>query len=83
MIKDIAKQVQDKVIEGISDLRDESDREGIRIVFELKRDANPNVVLNLLYKHSQLQTTQSMLMLALVDNQPRVLKAKMKYCIII
>lgn len=74
MIKDIAKQVQDKVIEGISDLRDESDREGIRIVFELKRDANPNVVLNLLYKHSQLQTTQSMLMLALVDNQPRVLK---------
>lgn len=74
MIKDIAKQVQDKVIEGISDLRDESDRDGIRIVFELKRDANPNVVLNLLYKHSQLQTTQSMLMLALVDNQPRVLK---------
>lgn len=74
MIKDIAKQVQDKVIEGISDLRDESDREGLRIVFELKRDANPNVVLNMLYKHSQLQTTQSMLMLALVDNQPRVLK---------
>src|SRR5574344_2050653 len=74
MIKDIAKQVQDKVIEGISDLRDESDRERLRIVFELKRDANPNVVLNLLYKHSQLQTTQSMLMLALVDNQPRVLK---------
>ena len=74
MIKDIAKQVQDKVIEGISDLRDESDRDGLRIVFELKRDANPNVVLNMLYKHSQLQTTQSMLMLALVDNQPRVLK---------
>ena len=74
MIENIAKLVQLKTIEGISDLRDESDREGLRIVIELKRDANPNVVLNLLYKHTQLQTTQSMLMLALVDGQPRVLK---------
>ncbi len=74
LVENIAKLVQLKTIEGISDLRDESDREGLRIVIELKRDANPNVVLNLLYKHTQLQTTQSMLMLALVDGQPRVLK---------
>ena len=74
LVENIAKLVQLKTIEGISDLRDESDREGLRIVIELKRDANPNVVLNLLYKHTQLQTTQSMLMLALVDGQPKVLK---------
>lgn len=73
LVENIAKLVQMKVIEGISDLRDESDREGLRIAIELKRDANPNVVLNLLYKHTQLQTTQSMLMLALVDGQPKVL----------
>ncbi|MDF2865928.1 MAG: gyrA1 [Clostridia bacterium] len=74
LIENIAKLVQLKTIEGISDLRDESDREGLRIVIELKRDANPNVVLNLLYKHTQLQTTVSMLMLALVDNEPKVLR---------
>ena len=74
LVENIAKLVQLKTIEGISDLRDESDRDGLRIVIELKRDANPNVVLNLLYKHTQLQTSQSMLMLALVDGQPRVLK---------
>jgi DNA gyrase subunit A len=74
LIESIAKLVQNKVIEGISDLRDESDREGLRIVIELKRDANPNVVLNLLYKHTQLQSTISMLMLALVDKVPRVLR---------
>jgi DNA gyrase subunit A len=74
LVENIAKLVQLKTIEGISDLRDESDREGLRICIELKRDANPNVVLNLLYKHTQLQTTQSMLMLALVDGQPKVLK---------
>lgn len=74
LVENIAKLVGLKVIEGISDLRDESDREGLRIVIELKRDANPNVVLNLLYKHTQLQSSQSMLMLALVDGQPRVLK---------
>lgn len=73
LIENIAKLAQIKTIEGISDLRDESDREGLRIVIELKRDANPNVVLNMLYKHTQLQTTQSMLMLALVDGQPKVL----------
>ncbi len=74
LVENIAKLVGLKVIEGISDLRDESDREGLRIVIDLKKDANPNVVLNLLYKHTQLQTTQSMLMLAIVDGQPKVLK---------
>ena len=74
LVENIAKLVSAKTIEGISDLRDESDREGLRIVIDLKRDANPNVVLNLLYKHTQLQTTQSMLMLAIVDGQPKVLK---------
>ena len=73
LIQNIAKLVQVKTIEGISDLRDESDREGVRIVIELKRDANPNVVLNLLYKHTQLQNTQSMLMLAIVNGVPKVL----------
>lgn len=74
LVENIAKLVQLKTIEGISDLRDESDREGLRIVIDLKKDANPNVVLNLLYKHTQLQNTQSMLMLAIVDGQPRILK---------
>lgn len=76
LIEHTARLVHEKVIEGISDLRDESDRTGLRIVYELKRDANANVVLNLLYKHTQLQTTVSMLMLALVKGQPKVLKLK-------
>lgn len=76
LVQSIAKLVQTKVLEGISDLRDESDRSGLRIVVELKRDANPNVVLNSLYKHTQLQTTVSMLMLALVNNEPKVLTLK-------
>lgn len=76
LVENIAKLVGLKVIEGISDLRDESDREGLRIVIDLKRDANPNVVLNLLYKHTQLQTSQSMLMLALVNGEPKVLSLK-------
>ena len=74
LIQNIASLVQTKVIEGISDLRDESDRQGLRIVIELKRDANPNVVLNLLHKHTALQSTVSMLMLALVNNEPKVLR---------
>ena len=74
LVENIAKLVGLKTIEGISDLRDESYRDGLRIVIDLKKDANPNVVLNLLYKHTQLQTTQSMLMLAIVDGQPKVLK---------
>jgi len=78
LVENIAKLVQAKTLEGISDLRDETDRESgmdcsVRIVIELKRDANPNVVLNQLYKHTQLQNTQSMLMLAIVDGVPKVL----------
>jgi DNA gyrase subunit A len=73
MYQNIASLVNDKVIEGISDMHELSDREGIRIVIDLKKDANPNVVLNLLYKHTELQSTQSMLMLALVNNEPKIL----------
>ncbi|SHF21995.1 DNA gyrase subunit A [Caloramator proteoclasticus] len=76
LIEDIAELVKDKKIEGISDLRDESDREGMRIVIELKRDANPNVVLNLLYKHTKMQDTFSVIMLALVDGEPKILNLK-------
>ncbi|HAE91407.1 DNA gyrase subunit A [Tissierella praeacuta] len=76
LIEKIAEYVRDKKIEGISDLRDESDREGLRIVVEIKRDANPNVVLNNLYKHTQFQTTFGVIMLALVDNEPKVLNLK-------
>ncbi|WP_160680304.1 DNA gyrase subunit A [Clostridium sp. C8-1-8] len=76
LIENIADLVKDKKISGISDLRDESDRDGMRIVIELKRDANPNVVLNLLYKHTKMQDTFGVIMLALVDNQPQVLNLK-------
>ena len=76
LIENIADLVKDKKITGISDLRDESDREGMRIVIELKRDANPNVVLNLLYKHTKLQDSFGVIMLALVNNEPRVLNIK-------
>ena len=76
LIENIADLVKDKKIVGISDLRDESDRDGMRIVIELKRDANPNVILNLLYKHTKMQDTFGVIMLALVDNQPQVLNIK-------
>lgn len=76
LIQKIAEYVRDKRIEGISDLRDESDREGMRIVIELKRDANPNVVLNNLFKHTQLQITFGVIMLALVNGEPKVLNLK-------
>ncbi|WP_302654498.1 DNA gyrase subunit A [uncultured Clostridium sp.] len=76
LIENIADLVKDKKITGISDLRDESDREGMRIVIELKRDANPNVILNLLFKHTKMQDTFGVIMLALVDNEPRVLNLK-------
>ena len=76
LIENIADLVKDKKITGISDLRDESDREGMRIVIELKRDANPNVVLNLLFKHTKMQDTFGVIMLALVDNEPQVLNLK-------
>ncbi len=73
LIEKIAELVRDKKIEGISDLRDESDRTGMRIVIELKRDANANVILNKLYKHTQMQDTFSIIMIALVNGQPKVL----------
>lgn len=73
LIEKMAELVRDKKIDGITDLRDESDRQGMRICIELRRDVNPNVVLNLLYKHTQLQDTFGVIMLALVDNQPKVL----------
>ena len=78
LIKNMADQVEDKRLEGISDIRDESDRNGMRIVIELKRDANAQVVLNLLYAQTQLQTTFAINMLALVDNQsqPKILSLR-------
>lgn len=76
LIEKIAEYARDKKIEGISNLRDESDRDGMRIVIELKRDANPNIVLNNLYKHTQMQVTFGVIMLALVDGEPRVLNLK-------
>ncbi len=76
LIESIADLVKDKKIVGISDLRDESDREGMRIVIELKKDANPNVVLNLLFKHTKMQDTFGIIMLALVNNEPQVLNLK-------
>lgn len=76
LIENIADLVKDKKIVGISDLRDESDRDGMRIVIELKRDSNPNVVLNLLYKHTKMQDTFGVIMLALVNNEPQVLSLR-------
>ena len=76
LIKNIAELVREKTIEGISELRDESDRDGIRVVVELKRGEIAQVVLNNLYKHTQMQTTFGIIMLALVSGQPRVLKLK-------
>ena len=73
LIEKIAELVRDKKIDGITDLRDESDRQGMRICIELRRDVNPNVVLNLLYKHTQLQDTFGVIMLALVGNEPKVM----------
>ncbi len=78
MIKNIAEQVKDKKLDGISDLRDETDRNGMRIVIELKRDANPQVVLNKLFKQTAMQTNFSIIMLALVDDQkqPKILSLR-------
>ena len=73
LIEKMAELVKDKRIEGISAIRDESNRNGMRIVIELKRDANPQITLNRLYKHTQLQDSYSMIMIALVDNKPKVL----------
>jgi DNA gyrase subunit A len=76
LIEKIANLVRDKVIEGISDLRDESDRNGMRIVIELKRDAAANIILNQLYKHTQMQDSFGIINLALVDGRPRILNIK-------
>ncbi len=76
LIEKIADLVREKSIEGITDLRDESDRTGMRIVIDLRRDANANVILNQLYKHTQLQDSFGVIMLALVDGNPKVLNLK-------
>ena len=76
LIEEMADLVRDKKVIGISDLRDESDRHGIRIVIELKKDADANVVLNQLFQHTRLQTTFGIIMLALVNNEPKVLNIK-------
>lgn len=76
LIEKIAELVRDKKIDGITDLRDESDREGMRIVIELRRDVNPNVVLNNLYKQTAMQTSFGINLLALVDGEPKVLNLK-------
>jgi DNA gyrase subunit A len=76
LIEKVADLVKDKILEGISDINDESDRDGLRIVIDLKRDAIPMVVLNNLYKHTQMQVTFGVIMLALVKGRPRVLNIK-------
>jgi len=76
LVEKIAELVHEKKLDGISDIRDESDRDGMRIVIELKRDVNANVVLNFLYKHTQMQETFGAIMLALVDGEPKILSLK-------
>ncbi len=76
LIENMADLVKDKKIEGVSDIREESDRDGMRIVIELKKDANPQVVLNTLYKHTNLQISDGLIMLALVDGTPRTLNLR-------
>jgi len=80
LLEEIASLVRHKKIEGISDLRDESDKDGMRMVVELRRDAVPEVVLNQLYKHTQMQGTFGVIMLALVNNQPRVMSLEEMLC---
>ncbi len=76
LLESIAGLVRDKKLEGVADLRDESDREGLRIVVDLKRDANGQVVLNQLFRHTQLETTFGVILLALIDNRPRICTLK-------
>ena len=76
LIETIADYVKDKKIDGISDINDESDRQGMRIVIDVKKDANPQVVLNTLFKHTNLQVSDGIIMLALVDGEPKVLNLK-------
>src|SRR5450756_389950 len=76
LIEKIVETVKDKRTEGISDLRDESDKSGMRIVIEVKREADPNIVVNQLFKHSQLESTFGVIMIALVNGVPRTLNLK-------
>ena len=76
LVEKIADLVRDKKVEGITDLRDESDKDGIRVVIETKRDAVPEVILNQLYKHTQLQDTFGIILLALVDGVPKIMSLK-------
>ncbi len=76
LIENIAGMVKDKKLEGISDIKEESDRHGMRIVFDLKRDANAQVVLNMLFKHTQLQVSDGIILLALADGEPKILGLK-------
>ncbi len=76
LIEEIANLTRDKKIQGISDIRDESDREGMRIVIEIKKESNPDVVLNQLFKHTRLETSFGIIMLALVNNEPKILDLK-------
>ena len=76
LITQIADCVKDKIISGIHDIRDESDKDGMRIVIELKKDANEEIVLNQLFKHTRCQVTFGIIMLALVDNKPKVMSLK-------
>ena len=76
LVEKIGELVKDKKLDGITDLRDESNREGMRVVIELRRDVNPNIMLNQLLKHTQMQDTFGVIMLALVDNQPKILNLK-------
>lgn len=76
LIEKIAELVRDKKVDGITDLRDESNREGMRVVIELRRDVNANIILNRLYKHTQLQDTFGVIMLSLVNNEPKILDIK-------
>jgi len=76
LVEKIAELVKEKKIDGITDLRDESDRRGMRVVIELRRDVNPEIILNQLYKHTQMQETFGVIMLALVDGEPRVLNLR-------
>ena len=81
LVEKIAELVRDKKVEGIVDLRDESDRKGIRIVIELRKDVNVNVVLNKLFRHTQMEDTFGIIMLSLVKGEPRILnlKERIKY----
>ena len=76
LVEKIAELHKDKLLEGLSDLRDESNKDGMRVVIELKKDINPQIILNFLYKHTELQTSFGAIMLALVDGEPRVLNLK-------